>query len=1331
MRSILIVTEQFTLGGLETHIQGEIRQLSEQGVAAHLAVGNAFDSAFVPPCVVSVTSGLPLDPLANAGSLLEAIDQLRDIIRKHQIQAVHAHPFASFIPAAAAAELEAVPLVITLHGPASLTSYGPIYDVLVRDVIFRNAAFIVSVSPEVIDIASTYSKRENIIYIPNSVMFEENDGDCMGVGATDARWLVASRLDFDKIPGVIDFCAKARESGIVGVVVVGDGVAKRNLEGALAELGLSDYAELAGACSNLPELMRRYCGVAGMGRVLLEGVASKKPVVLVGYDGVKGVVDPALLQLAAKRNFSGRGLPTLDVASFSEQLYSNSMADVISDNFRAAKEVFNERISWKFFKERLSAARRVHTTAISGLYHALVEHPVNEDVPYLQSTGITERLARVVCGKSYYDARLVSALSLHLRCLEVERGSKEVAERDGLIANLNEAMVERQGEVAQLKQFIAAQDGQIAHLNEEIVEREGEIGSLSQAVVERDGQIAGLGKVLADGKHNYQKIMKSNSLKLDRALRTVRMRAETSRALVRAFYHVLISQGPRMALIYTRNWMLRRKTSNRSNAQDLKMSNQEIYLMNRSAQNEYVAKYIENGLDETHVSALAGVLLDSVPSERKIIVLPLSYPLELTQRPDHIMRFFAERDYLCIMLQVDDKPPSFREVAHNRYLTNVFAGVISLLASRSHVVLYLTYPFFGYLVDHMPRAKCLYDVLDDLSVFSLNCEAMLQDHRKLLMRASAIMFSSKELMKKNAHRSEVGSFLVRNGVWVNDFQGSKGSNALLDFGSNGFTVGYHGALSELLDWTLLERILTIPGVKIVLIGPLVEFDAYSKEALAVRNRVLSSSSVLHVNTVPYSELKGYLEKFSLGLVPFIINEKTNPVLPLKLFEYMAMGLPICATRTSTLLDYSGTVFVGTNEEIVYKIRAMACSTDKVTRLDYKASLADADWAVQVSPVADMLDLSFGIREDAEFFNPNNVDIVNINFFDWDGDVLYKGGAERYVFDLACLMRDLGWAPRIIQNANRDFFKDFRGIPVVGVKTDSGGDIKLMSKKFREVCKDSSLVIASPADLACNLFGLRVIGINHGVYWDHKFKRLEDSGVAEYKNIFDALRLAVRVVSVDTNFINWTRTYDYSMAGKLSFVPNYFDSMVFRPCWKEFGKKIRVLYPRRLYEARGIFITLKAFDYLFSKYPEVELHLVGQANEEDGRVVADFIDSHSGRVVWEEFDMDDMYSVYQQSHVVLVPTLYAEGTSLSCIEAMATNNALIATNIGGLPNLVIDGFNGFLINPTANDLVVAIESLLNDRALMRNMAAKGLEMSEVFEKSKWLTRWRKVISEVVQ
>ena len=794
------------------------------------------------------------------------------------------------------------------------------------------------------------------------------------------------------------------------------------------------------------------------------------------------------------------------------------------------------------------------------------------------------------------------------------------------------------------------------------------------------------------------------------------------------FARASTSHGIRYALSRAKAHL--REAEHPVSVQGMTLSNQERYLMEKSAQNNFLTSYLANSSESTHFDLVHESLTSRAVKWDRLVIYPLSYPIELTQRPNHIFRALAENGYQCIVLSIDADAPFFREIAPNVHLTNLFAAVISYLSNKQ-VIFYITYPFYSYILNHLRRPTVVYDVLDDLSVFSLNCEAMKSDHSNLLECSDIVLFSSQELLKTNRDAVRGHACLVTNGVWVKDFViESESSQRKTDFRRhrNEYVIGYHGAITELLDWELLEKLAQIPGVRLVLIGPIAHFDSVvAGESQSIRERVLTCDQVTHIQTVPYLELKYYLSGFDAGIVPFMVNEKTAPVLPLKLFEYMAMGLKVFATPTKTLSAYAEFITVADSSRTPVLVQeAIKNRAIAECNIDYSKVLNEVDWGTQLKPVIALLE------ERTASSSPKSVktvDIVNLNFFDWDGATLFKGGAERYVYDLASILKEDGWSPRILQVANRSFETQFRGIPVIGVETGNGHNLRRVSKAYREICRDSDLVIASPGDLACELSGLKVIAINHGIYWDHKYKNLESAALSEYRNIFDALKSASAFVAVDTNFINWVRTYDYNLAQKLTYIPNYFDGKVFSPIPKNFEAKIRILYPRRLYEARGIFITLKAFNYLFQKYGEIELHLVGQASAEDAKIVSEFCAKYEGRVIWEELNMEDMCKAYRASHIVLIPTMFAEGTSLSCLEAMATNNAIIATNIGGLPNLVVDGFNGFLISPSAEALIQSIESLLADRGLMQSMASNGIELVAAFEKNRWSCRWRSIITEM--
>ncbi len=359
---------------------------------------------------------------------------------------------------------------------------------------------------------------------------------------------------------------------------------------------------------------------------------------------------------------------------------------------------------------------------------------------------------------------------------------------------------------------------------------------------------------------------------------------------------------------------------------------------------------------------------------------------------------------------------------------------------------------------------------------------------------------------------------------------------------------------------------------------------------------------------------------------------------------------------------------------------------------------------------------------------SRVDIVNFNFFDWDGEKLFTGGAERYVAELAELIRQMGASARIVQNAHRPFVRDYRGIEVVGVPAAAAMDLRAMPAGFRETVRDAALVIASPVELALGLdVEAPVIGINHGIYWDRPELWFESHDHARERWMIDAVRACLACVCVDTNFYNWTRCLDAGAAERLRYIPNFVDLERFSPVDKRFDQPaLEVLFPRRFCEERGFRDVVEAFDELLPRHPGLVLHLCGSGPEEGEALARAFVERHAGRVVRSELEMDAMTVAYAASHIVLVPTRFAEGTSLSCIEAMATNNAIVTTPVGGLGNLVVDGYNGVVVPPGREGIVQAIDRLVADRALLSRLARAAIDVAPAFGKERWAARWRTLL-----
>ena len=81
-------------------------------------------------------------------------------------------------------------------------------------------------------------------------------------------------------------------------------------------------------------------------------------------------------------------------------------------------------------------------------------------------------------------------------------------------------------------------------------------------------------------------------------------------------------------------------------------------------------------------------------------------------------------------------------------------------------------------------------------------------------------------------------------------------------------------------------------------------------------------------------------------------------------------------------------------------------------------------------------------------------------------------------------------------------------------------------------------------------------------------------------------------------------------------------------------------------------------------------------------------------------------IFNQSDVFILPSYY-EGLPISILEAMSYSMPIISTQIGGIPEIVEDGVNGYLIHPgNKGELKQAIDSLITNTELRRKMGKES-------------------------
>jgi glycosyltransferase involved in cell wall biosynthesis len=83
--------------------------------------------------------------------------------------------------------------------------------------------------------------------------------------------------------------------------------------------------------------------------------------------------------------------------------------------------------------------------------------------------------------------------------------------------------------------------------------------------------------------------------------------------------------------------------------------------------------------------------------------------------------------------------------------------------------------------------------------------------------------------------------------------------------------------------------------------------------------------------------------------------------------------------------------------------------------------------------------------------------------------------------------------------------------------------------------------------------------------------------------------------------------------------------------------------------------------------------------------------------------ESLADLYAAADVFVLPSLF-EPCPLVLLEAMACGNAIVATNVGGIPELIHNRKNGLLVQPAnPHALADAISELLSDEKLAKKLA----------------------------
>lgn len=353
----------------------------------------------------------------------------------------------------------------------------------------------------------------------------------------------------------------------------------------------------------------------------------------------------------------------------------------------------------------------------------------------------------------------------------------------------------------------------------------------------------------------------------------------------------------------------------------------------------------------------------------------------------------------------------------------------------------------------------------------------------------------------------------------------------------------------------------------------------------------------------------------------------------------------------------------------------------------------------------------------------HLSMVMPNLFTWDGDRLVTGGLERFALQLIDLAASLGYEVEVHQNADHNWRRSVQGVPVHGHGLARISPLAALEEIHQSTghCLYLS-ILQQPSVLRPDS-----IVVSHGVWWDAPGTPVQD----HLQICRDALTQATEVISVDYNFLNVMRAVLPDLAGKIRVIPNSVDLSEFRPPRRRSGPAT-VLFPRRLDPARGADLFLAAMAPILEDDQGVRVLMAVDRNFPDrvAELEARLGQSpFAGRVELTPASFAEMAALYRQADIAVIPSLYSEGTSLACLEAMASGCAVVASDVGGLTNLVLSGHNGVLVRPEAKELEAAVRRLLVDPDGRRALRRHAAQSAAAFSLPRWRTAWAEALKRV--
>lgn len=275
------------------------------------------------------------------------------------------------------------------------------------------------------------------------------------------------------------------------------------------------------------------------------------------------------------------------------------------------------------------------------------------------------------------------------------------------------------------------------------------------------------------------------------------------------------------------------------------------------------------------------------------------------------------------------------------FIKKSICRALQILDMQAPVVVNAFNPGFGvHLAGKLGEQRLVYYCYDEISAAAWANRHGARLEQAFLKKCDAVIVSSEGLLQKQQRRHE-SVFVVKNGVDFDLFSAEISKENLPEIPASNpgeKIIGYLGSVDDRLDIHLLERLFQkFADARFLFVGRV--------QPGALRERLAAFPNVFLAGAYPPADLPAWVARMDVCLIPFVKNEFTAGIYPLKINEYLAAGKPVISSNFAALGDFSDIVAIANTPEAFEKALSEALIKQDDAAMDRRRAFAgNNSWA---------------------------------------------------------------------------------------------------------------------------------------------------------------------------------------------------------------------------------------------------------------------------------------------------------------------------------------------------------------------------------------------------